>query len=84
MQFSLFTVMMLLVHIVIDSLGFSINRGSYFSAYVLLDLRKSDKMRGLLSILSPFRNEFDKFNNTVARLPQTMMARILLKIPFLA
>ena len=40
------------------------------SAHVLLDLLnklgKSDKMRGLLSILSLFRNEFDKFNNTEA------------------
>ena len=37
------------------------------SAQVLLNLlnklRKSDKMRGLLSILSLFRNEFKKFNN---------------------
>ena len=37
------------------------------SAHVLLDLfnklRKSEKMRGLPSILSIFRNEFNKFNN---------------------
>ena len=36
-------------------------------AHVLLnalnDLRKRDKMRGLPSILSFFRNEFIKFNN---------------------
>ena len=36
------------------------------SAHVLLNLLnelwKSDKMRGLSSIVSPFRNEFDKFN----------------------
>ena len=42
------------------------------SAHVLLNLlnmlRKSDKMRGLPSILSLFRNTFDKFNNTVGRL----------------
>ena len=42
------------------------------SIYVLLnglkELRKSDKMRGLLSILSLFRNKFDKFNNTGARM----------------
>ena len=41
------------------------------SAHVLLKLldefRKRDKMRGLLSILSLFRNEFNKFNNTIAR-----------------
>ena len=41
------------------------------SAHVLLfnllnELWKRDKMRGLLSILSLFRNEFNKFNNTEA------------------
>ena len=39
------------------------------SAHVLLnlsnELRKSDKMRGLLTILSFFRNEFNTFNNTI-------------------
>ena len=44
------------------------NRGSYMSAHVLLnllnELRKRDKMRGLPSILSLFRNEFNKFNKT--------------------
>ena len=38
------------------------------SAHVLLnlfnELRKRDKMRGLPSILSLFRNEFNKLNNT--------------------
>ena len=47
-------------------------RGSYMSAHVLLnllnELRKRDKMRGLPSILSLFRNEFNKFNNTRARM----------------
>ena len=42
------------------------------SAHVLLNLLnefgKRDKMRGLLSILSLFCNEFDKFNNTRARM----------------
>ena len=42
------------------------------SAYVLLDslneLGKRDKMRGLPSILSLFRNEFNKLNNTRARM----------------
>ena len=33
----------------------------------LNELRKIDKMRGLSSILSLFRNEFNKFNNTEAR-----------------
>ena len=40
------------------------------SVHVLLillnELRKRDKMRGLQSILSLFRNEFNKFNNTGA------------------
>ena len=47
-----------------------INRGSYMGAHVLLNLLnklgKRDKMRGLPSILSLFRNEFNKFNNTRA------------------
>ena len=42
------------------------------SAHVLLnllnELRKRDKMRGLQSILSLFRNEFNKINNTRARM----------------
>ena len=42
------------------------------SAHVLLnllnDLGKRDKMRGLLSILSLFRNELNKFNYTRARM----------------
>ena len=46
------------------------------SAHVLLnllnELRKSDKMRGWPSILSLFRSEFNKFNNTRARLPESI------------
>ena len=42
------------------------------SAHVLLnlsnELRKRDKMRGLPSILSLFRNEFSKVNKTRARM----------------
>ena len=42
------------------------------SAHVLLnilnELRKSDKMRGLSSILSLFRHKFNKSNNTRARM----------------
>ena len=42
------------------------------SAHVLLnllnELGKRDKMRGLPSILSLFRNEFNKFDNTRARM----------------
>ena len=41
-------------------------------AHVLLnllnELRKRDKIRGLLRILFLFRNEFNKFNNTRARM----------------
>ena len=48
------------------------NRGSYIRAHVLFnllnELGKSDKMRGLPSILSLFRNEFNKLNNTGARM----------------
>ena len=48
------------------------HRGSYMSAHVLLnllnELGKRDKMRGLPSILSLFRNELNKFNNTRARI----------------
>ena len=54
--------------------GYSFNKGSYISAqiHVLLNLLnefwKTDKMRGLPSILSLFRNEFNKFNITRARM----------------
>ena len=41
------------------------------SAHVLLnllnELRKRDKMQGMPSMLSLFRKEFNKFNNTGAR-----------------
>ena len=46
--------------------------GSYMSAHVSLnllnELGKRDKMRGLPRILSLFRNEFNKFNKTRARM----------------
>ena len=49
-----------------------LHRGSYMSAHYLLNLLnesgKRDKMRGLPSIISLFRNEFNKFNNTTARM----------------
>ena len=35
---------------------------------LIKELRKRDKMRGLQSILSLFRNVFHKFNNTGARI----------------
>ena len=34
--------------------------------FLLKELVKRDKMRGLLSILSLFRSKFNKFNNTGA------------------
>ena len=44
--------------------------GSYMTAHVLLnslnELGKRDKMRGLPSILSLFRNKFKQVNNTGA------------------
>ena len=64
------------------------NRGSYMSAHVLLnllnELGKRDKMRGLPSILSLFRNEFNKFNNTRARMLDSIyhMTKNTLKFDF--
>ena len=51
---------------------FQVNRGSYMTAHVLLNLLnklgKSDKMQGLSSILSLFCNKFNQLNNTRARI----------------
>ena len=48
------------------------HRGSYMSAHVLMnllyELGKSDKMLSKPRILFLFRNEFNKFNNTRARM----------------
>ena len=58
------------------------------SAHVLLNLLiklgKRDKMRGLASILSLFRNEFNKFSNTGARMTDSIyhVALELLKIAY--
>ena len=53
-----------------------LHRGSCMSAHVLLnllnELGKRDKMRGLPSILSLFRNEFNKFNNTRAQMSDSI------------
>ena len=58
-----------------------INRRSYMSAHVLLnllnELGERDKMRGLPSILSLFRNEFNKFNKTRARMLDSIYHMIL-------
>ena len=63
-----------------------INRGSYMSTHVLLnllnELRTRDKVRGLPSILSLFRNKFNKFYNTGARMLDYinhMSSKIILK-----
>ena len=54
------------------------------STHVLLnllsELRKRDKMRGFLSILSLFRNSFNKFNNIGARKLDSIY-HITLKLP---
>ena len=39
-----------------------------FFFILLNELEKGDNMQGLTSILSLFRNEFNKFNNTKARM----------------
>ena len=52
--------------------GYRRDRRSYMSAHVLMNLLnefgKRDKMRGLPSILSLFRNEINKLNNSRARM----------------
>ena len=57
------------------------------SAHILLnllnELGKRDKMRGLPSISSLFRNEFNKFNNTRARMLDSIYGiKITLKSHF--
>ena len=58
------------------------------SAHVLLnlfnELRKRDKMRGVLSILSLLRNAFDTFNNTGALMLDYIYHMTLKEIAFLA
>ena len=41
---------------------------THFLLHLLNELGKRDKMGGMSSILSLFRNEFDKFNNTRERM----------------
>ena len=54
------------------------------SAHVLLnllnELKKRDKMRGLPSILSLFRFKYNKFNNTRARMLETIYHSTLRKL----
>ena len=64
-----------------------INRGSYMSAHLLLNLSNElRKMRGLPSILSLFRNKFNKLNKTRGRMLDSIyhMTLRLLRISFLA
>ena len=54
--------------------------------YLLNELGKRDKMRGLPSILSLFRNKFNKFNRTGAQIFDSiyhMTINLLLKPQFL-
>ena len=44
---------------------------------LLNELKKRDRMRGLSSILSLFYNEFNKFNNTRARMLDSMHQLLL-------
>ena len=58
--------------------------GAHVLLKLLNELGKSDKMRGLPSILLLFRNEFNKFNNSGARMLDSIYHMTLkLKIAFL-
>ena len=59
--------------------------GTHVLFNLLKELRKRDKMRGLPSILSLFRNEFSKFKNTGARMLDSFLSydiKIILKSYF--
>ena len=62
-----------------------INRGPCMSTHVLLNLLKElgkrDKMQGVPSILSLFRNEFNKFNKTRARMLRLSSTEIVNRGP---
>ena len=64
---------------------FFINIGDIVLLNLLNELMLSDKMRVLSSILSPFRNEFNKFNNSGALVSDSIyhMTSKLLKIAVL-
>ena len=70
---SLFFLLCLLsVILLLDICVYYLNRGPCKCAHDLLnlinDFGERDKMRVLLGILSLFRNEFNKFKNTAARM----------------
>ena len=50
---------------------------AHVSLILLNELGKRDKMRDLPSILSLFRNEFNKFNNTGARMLDSIYHKTL-------
>ena len=66
------SILLLVVYVHLSVKSLLSYRGSYMSAYALLnllnELRKRDKMRGLWSILFLFRKELNKFNNTRPRM----------------
>ena len=57
----------LVIHVCIIYIE-DLTRVLMFFFNLLIELRKRDKMRGLPSILSLFRNEFNNCNNTRARM----------------
>ena len=64
-----------------------LHRGSYMSAFILLnllnELGKKIRCEAMPSFLSVFRNEFNKFNNTGARL-QDSISHVTLKSDFIS
>ena len=84
MKIILYTLTGVLIQQTLQVLAYYLYRGSYMSAHVLLnllnELGKRDKIRGLPSILSLFRNEFNKFNNTRARMLDSIYHMTLFKI----
>ena len=52
-------------------------RSAHFLLNLLNKLGKRDKMRGVPSILSLFHNKFNKFNNTVALMLDSIYHMIL-------
>ena len=54
--------------------------GTHVLLKLLNELGKRDKLRGLLSIVSLFRNEFNKFNITRARMLDSISHNYEIKI----
>ena len=68
---------MLRVQPPLAKLSGSAHGGSYISAHLLHEMGKRDKMQGLSSIVSLFRNRFNKFNNIGARMLDSIYHRTL-------